>query len=111
MEKILFENVKKSYNGKSGCACGCNGTYTLPSHVSVEEGNKEVGYAAYDESDISDRRVKIALSKINKAIDEFGTLVDPKTNEYYDRETGNWFCYSDSFVGIDINGRATTVYF
>jgi hypothetical protein len=112
MEKIRFEQIRKTYNGRSGCACGCNGTYTLPSHVSIEEGNKEVGWNAYDEKSISDRRAKIALTKINKAIDEYGSLAYDNGRgafEYYGKDV--WFCYSDSFVGIDVNGRATTVYF
>ena len=111
MQKIAFENVRKSYNGKSGCACGCNGNYTIPSHVSIVDANKEVGYNAYDEDDVSDRRCKIALSKINKAIDEYGHLAMPQ-GKYYEYSDGNvWFCYCETFVGIDINGRATTVYF
>ncbi len=114
MQKISFEQVRKTYNGRSGCACGCNGTYTLPSHVSIEEGNKEVGWNAYDEKSISDRRAKIALTKINKAIDEYGQLAKDNGHgafEYYSCAQDVWFCYADSFVGIDINGRATTVYF
>ena len=111
MQKISFSQVTKTYNGKSGCACGCNGNYTIPSHVSIEEANKEVGYNAYEAEAVSDRRCKIALTKINKAIDEYGHLAKPE-GKYYEYSDGNvWFCYSQSFVGIDINGRATTVYF
>lgn len=112
MKKIAFENVTKTYNGKSGCACGCKGTYTLPSHVSIEESNKKTGWDAYDESSVSDRRAKIALSKINNAIDEFGPLAKDKGNgafEYYANDV--WFCYSGSFVGLDLSGRRTAVYF
>ncbi len=113
MQKISFNQVTKTYNGKSGCACGCNGNYTIPSHVSIEDANKEVGYNAYDAKDVSDRRAKIALTKINKAIDAYGDLAkldtSGKYHEYSARDV--WFCYCDTFVGIDINGRATTVYF
>lgn len=112
MQKITFEQVRKSYNGRTGCACGCNGDYTLPSHVSIEEANAQTGYNAYDESDVSDRRVKIALSKVNKAIDEFGSMAKPTSTgsmEYISNDV--WFCYTDSFVAIDRGNRATTVYF
>lgn len=112
MEKIAFASVRKTYNGRKGCACGCNGKYTLPGHVSVEEGNKEVGWDAYSESDISDRRAKIALSKVNKAIEEYGPLAkdDGRGNcQYTDKNV--WFCYSDTFAAITFNDRTTAVYF
>ncbi len=117
MQKISFNQVTKTYNGKSGCACGCNGNYTIPSHVTIEEANKEVGYNAYDAKDVSDRRCKIALTKINKAIDEYGHLAKlSPLGKYREYSACNstlnvWFCYSETFVGIVINGRATTVYF
>jgi len=117
MEMIAFEKITKTYNGRSGCACGCNGKYTLPSHVSIAEANADTGYNAYDEENVSDRRAKIALSKINKAIEKFGALakLDAQGNqEYYGLdENANrvWFCVSDSFAAVDIGNRATTVYF
>lgn len=114
MQKIAFEQVRKTYNGRKGCACGCNGTYTLPSHVSIEQANAETGWNAYDADDVSDRRAKIALTKINKAIDEYGHLakLDAHSGKYREYSApGVWFCYSETFVGIDVNGRSTTVYF
>jgi hypothetical protein len=117
MQKIAFEQVQKTYNGRTGCACGCNGDYTLPSHVSIEEANAATGWNAYSESDVSNRRAKIALSKVNKAIDKYGHKA-VKTGsgafEYYGTNEDAkevWFCYSDSFVAIDVGNRATTVYF
>jgi hypothetical protein len=114
MQKISFNQIRKTYNGKSGCACGCNGSYTLPSHVSIEEANAEAGWNAYSADDISDHSAKIALTKINKAIDEYGPLakLDAHSGKYQEYSAlGIWFCYNENFVGIDINGRATTVYF
>jgi hypothetical protein len=113
MEKIAFETVRKTYNGKSGCACGCNGKYTIPSHVTIAEANAEIGYNGYSDSDVSDRRCKIALNKINKAIEEYDHLTKLDASGTYNEYSadGVWFCRCDSFVGIDINGRATTVYF
>lgn len=117
MQKITFEQVRKTYNGRVGCACGCLGNYTIPSHVSIEEANKETGYNAYSEEDVSDRRCKIALTKINKAIEKYGQLVKDTGRGSYEyfglNEDANrvWFCYSKDFVAIDVGDRATTVYF
>lgn len=112
MQKITFEQVRKTYNGRVGCACGCLGKYTLPSHASIEEANKETGYNAYSEEDVSDRRCKIALTKINKAIEEYGPMAKPNPRGGFEYSApGVWFCYSETFVGLDLNGRATTVYF
>ena len=117
MQKLTLEQVRKSYNGRTGCACGCNGNYTLPSHVSLEDRNKSVGWNAFSESDVSDRRVKLALNKVNKAVDEYGpkaTLTSSGSYEYYGTNRDGksvWFCYTDSFVAVDVGNRATTVYF
>lgn len=111
MQKISFDQIRKTYNGRSGCACGCNGNYTIPSHVPLDVANAATGYNAYDEDDVSDRRAKIALSKVNKAIDTYGPLakLDDRGNyEYSGRDV--WFCYSKTFVAIDLGNRATTVY-
>lgn len=112
MQKITFEQIRKTYNGRKGCACGCNGNYTLPSHVSIADANKETGWEAYDESDVSDRRAKIALTKVNRAIAEYGPLAK-QTREGVFEYCGNdvWFCYSDTFAAVDLGNRATTVYF
>lgn len=68
MDTIKFEDVVKSYNGKSGCMCGCIGKYTLPSHTDLNKANAATGYDAYDASNVSDRRVKLALKKVNDAL-------------------------------------------
>lgn len=118
MQKISFDQIKKTYNGRVGCACGCNGDYTLPSHISIDAANAETGWKAYNEDNVSDRRAKIALSKINKAIDKYGPQATlDELGEYCEyfgvNEDANrvWFCYSKNFVAIDIGNRATTVYF
>ena len=113
MQKISFEQVHKTYNGRTGCACGCNGVYTIPSHVSIADANAETGYNAYDAKSVSDRRAKIALAKINKAIDEYGPLAKMTREGIYEyRELNVWFCYhTNMFVAIDKGNRSTTVYF
>lgn len=110
MEKIAFENVRMSYNGRVGCACGCRGKYTLPRH----DVDNENTFPVYE---VSDRSVRIALNKVNKAIEEYASQArktGEKTYEYYglDRDANRvWFCYSDSFVAIDVGNRSTTIYF
>jgi hypothetical protein len=37
---IKRENVIRVYSGKSGCMCGCNGTYSKPKSSSCNEGHK-----------------------------------------------------------------------
>ena len=109
MSKITIKDVTKSYNGKSGCMCGCNGNYTLPSHVSIEDANKDIGYEGYDEDSVSDRRVKIAISKINKALEEYrSVLVDGE----YDSPNGDVSVgRTEDFAWFQKNGRNTVVYF
>lgn len=94
---IKFEDVAKAYTGKVGCACGCNGTYYVASHFGVENGNKDCGYAAYDEC--NDRAVKMAVNKLNKLIDW--------SNEAEVREHVN-----SEWAYVDHgNGRTITLYF
>ena len=103
MQKIAFNQITKTYNG--------NGTYTIPSHVAIEDANKAVGYNVYNADSVSDRRCKIALTKINKAIEEYGQLAKLDAFAGYEHfADGVWFYYSENFVAIDINGRASTVY-
>lgn len=57
LQMLSFKNVTSTYCGKTGCACGCGGTYARPSHVDAPT------YAT-----VSDRTVKIRLNKILKAL-------------------------------------------
>jgi len=109
MNPITIEQVTKSYNGKTGCMCGCNGKYKLPSHVSIEDANKAIGYEGYDEEDVSDRSVKIAVNKINKALDKYRLmLVD---GEYNSRDDNVNVGRNDDFAWFSKDGRNTVVYF
>ena len=93
--KIDFAKVKKSYNGRSGCMCGCRGTYKLPTHTSIEEANKATGYAAYDADNVSDRSVKAAIRKIEQAVNE-----EPEYTEI-----------TESYAVYDNGNRTSVVYF
>jgi len=98
---IKFEDVFKSYNGKSGCMCGCNGTYKLPSADLIALGNENSGWDAYDASNVSPRSVKIAVSKINKAL----AAGSKDANIDYDVNDQPMFAY------VDDGSRNTVVYF
>ncbi len=97
MKQIKFEDVTKSYNGKTGCMCGCQGNYSVASHYGIEAANKEIGYEGYDKC--NDRSVRIAVNKINKAI-AADVLPDGQELQY---EPGEWYC-------LDTNERRTAVY-
>lgn len=68
VQMLSFKNVTSTYCGKTGCACGCGGTYARPSHVD-----------APDYATVSDRTVKIRLNKILKALknEPESVLVEP----------------------------------
>lgn len=108
MSPITIEMVSRSYNGKSGCMCGCNGNYSLPSHVVIEAANLSLGYEGYDDTDVSDRRVKIAISKVNKALAYHSHELDDD-GEY--NGDGVSVGRNDDFAWIDQGGRNTVVYF
>ena len=98
---IKFEDVFKSYNGKTGCMCGCNGSYKLADASLIAEGNENTGYDAYDESDVSPRAVKIAVTKINKAL-----AAGRKAAEvHYDNDGMPLYAF------LDDGSRNTVVYF
>ena len=105
MQEVKFENVIKSYNGKVGCMCGCLGRYTIPEHVSIEAANKETGWSAYSEEDVSNRRVKIAINKVNKVLAMSEEERKDKGIELFTSFEGN--C---KYVSIEDGMRNTTVY-
>lgn len=102
---IEFKNVVRSYNGRSGCMCGCNGKYTIAPDVSLDLENELVGYEAYDENDVSERRVKIAVTKLNKYIAANGIDISKPS------PANGPIIWTDEWVSLDLNGRTTTVYF
>jgi hypothetical protein len=91
---IALEKVASAYNGRIGCMCGCIGDYAYASDYR-EQAGKERGYALSDE-DVSDRKLKIRLNKLNKMI----AAKDYNSLEEY-----------DFGVFVEKNGRALGVYF
>lgn len=100
---IKFENVVRSYNGKPGCMCGCIGNYSTPIHATTIKTR---------EDEISDRRVKLALNKVNKALSEVGN----KSEDSQIKEHGFHAYLQDGFDGekiavLETKTRHTVVYY
>ncbi len=56
---VNINNIVKTYSGKIGCMCGCNGKYSY-----TEDGAKNFG-PGYDVSDsVNERSVKIIAKKV-----------------------------------------------
>jgi hypothetical protein len=82
-------NIVKTYSGKIGCMCGCQGKYSY-----TEDGAKNYG-PGYDVTDsINERSVKIMARKV---------LTDPRANR----------TESDEYVFVEdrIRGTIKAVYF
>lgn len=60
---INKETVAKVYSGKSGCMCGCRGTYKV-ALLYKELAGVDRGYTFKDE-DVSDRSVSFVVNKLN----------------------------------------------
>lgn len=86
---ISFDKVIKVYNGKSGCMCGCNGTYSTTS-VAKENGIKEI-----EHTDVNDRRAKMMINKLVK---------DARTQ--VEQHHGGIMC-----AYIETDTRITAIYF
>jgi hypothetical protein len=90
IQVLSFKNVTSTYCGKTGCACGCGGTYARPSHVDAPT------YAT-----VSDRTVKIRLNKILKALknEPEAVHVEPfGDTDIWEYEYGNENEYGDRRV-------------
>lgn len=69
MKKVIkIEEIQKSYNGRTGCMCGCLGKYSTTQAALDKSIAENPEYAHYNADDVNERSVKIAISKINKAI-------------------------------------------
>lgn len=87
---ISLDRVSKTYNGLTGCACGCGGDYYVPTGRKV---------LSYDEE--NDRAVGRRVTTINKNLDR---------TEVWD--LGNEWCY-EFVTSFDEDGdpaRCTRVY-
>jgi hypothetical protein len=108
MKALTLENVIRTYNGRSGCMCGCNGKYSIHDANDIERLNKEAGWEAHDEDDVRPGSVKAAIRKLSAAVQAYGDKVDAR-GEYRDNDV--WFFMSDEFVSIDHGDRTSTAYF
>jgi hypothetical protein len=87
---IVLDRVRKTYNGLTGCACGCGGDYYVPT------GRKSLDYDVEN-----DRAVTRRVSTINKNLDLARVW-----------DFGDEFCY-EVVTSFDEDGdpaRCTRVY-
>ena len=76
-----ISKIVKTYSGKRGCMCGCNGKYSY-----TEDGAKNYG-PGYDVTDsINERSVRIIAKKVlsnpNVVFEDYYAFVeDPATNK------------------------------
>lgn len=107
LEQLDPAKVSRTYNGKTGCMCGCNGKY---SYASTEARVKYAPSYVNDDEDVRPRAVAMACNKIRTFIEQHddGQLSAFAEGKPFDRPT---FYLSDNWVAVEENGRNTTVYF
>jgi len=82
---MIVSNIVKTYSGRIGCMCGCQGKYSY-----TEDGAKNFGPGYNVEDSINERSVKIMARKV---------LTDPAVK------------YEDDYAYVEENGRIRVVYF
>lgn len=93
--EVTVNQGLKTYAGRPGCACGCNGRYSYRPETR-ELGGKDRGYEV-DASEVRPRSVKATVDKINAAIRgefEIDSLI-------FDRE----------FISVESGNKVWTAYF
>lgn len=94
--KIDPKTIIKTYTGKIGCMCGCNGKYSYSS-AHRDLGSTERGYGVKD-SEVSDRAVNMMANRFNKE-GVFKADIDQDTGRLSD------------YVYRDDGGRMKVIYF
>jgi len=105
LNAITFDQVKRSYNGKAGCMCGCLGKWSCANIEDANALNKSHGYEAYTEENVSPRSVKIAMNKINSVLAMTDAERADNGIELYQENTDNYHYYS-----FESKGRTTAIY-
>ena len=82
---MIVSNIVKTYSGRRGCMCGCQGKYSY-----TEDGAKNFGPGYNVEDSINERSVKIMARKV---------LTNPSVK------------YEDNYAYVEENGRIRVVYF
>jgi len=82
---MIVSNIVKTYSGKIGCMCGCQGKYSY-----TEDGAKNFGPGYNVEDSINERSVKIMARKV---------LTDPAVK------------YEDDYAYVETDNRIRVVYF
>jgi len=82
---MIVSNIVKTYSGRRGCMCGCQGKYSY-----TEDGAKNFGPGYNVEDSINERSVKIMARKV---------LTDPAVK------------YEDDYAYVETDNRIRVVYF
>jgi len=82
---MIVSNIVKTYSGRIGCMCGCQGKYSY-----TEDGARNFGPGYNVEDSINERSVKIMARKV---------LTNPSVK------------YEDNYAYVEENGRIRVVYF
>jgi len=82
---MIVSNIVKTYSGRIGCMCGCQGKYSY-----TEDGAKNFGPGYNVEDSINERSVKIMARKV---------LTDPAVK------------YEDDYAYVETDNRIRVVYF
>ena len=82
---MIVSNIVKTYSGRRGCMCGCQGKYSY-----TEDGAKNFGPGYNVEDSINERSVKIMARKV---------LTDPAVK------------YQDDYAYVETDNRIRVVYF
>ena len=93
--QVSVDQVTQTYNGKSGCMCGCNGKYSIHSADKIDIVNKDTGWDSMSDTNVRPRSVQLAISKVNASMQAGSGNVDIKRGHAW----------------VDVNGRNTVVYF
>lgn len=80
VQSLTVADILKSYSGKPGCACGCNGNYRVTPE-SRKEADEDRGYA-HDDEDVNTRSVLQVLRKVQAHEAEAGSRIASNKGEW-----------------------------
>lgn len=86
INEITIDEVVKTYSGKSGCGCGCRGTYRVnPVHLAFANEKRGFDYSA---EEINLATCKLRLNKLQQI-----ALENPEAIQA-DAQWGGLVCYA-----------------
>lgn len=94
LDRVDLEKVTSYYTGRSGCACGCRGTYRYLEHH-VESEGKRRGYEVTSDEVTTMRSVRSLMTRLRNRLE----------THYLD-----YMAVWDDCLSFDIEGRTYTIY-